>query len=443
MMGSNASVVLPSGPRGCVWPAKRMIREPISALIDWRARYGPTFLLDQLGTRVVVTAEPELVREIYEADPELYAAVLPPALEVLFGAESLLMDAGAGHERKRKLMMPPFHGARMREWGETIAATGRRCFATSFTAAGEVRALELAQRTTLELIIRIVFGVEEQPRVDEFVAAVLAWTSAVRPGFLFVRALQRELFGFSPFARYWRAWQRVDALLLEQIARTRASADDRGDVLTALVAARYEDGQPMSDAAIRDQLRTLLYAGYETSAIVLSWALYFVLREPELRERLLAELRTLDADADADALARLPYLGAVIDETLRMRPVTPDPIRVLCKPACFGRWRLPAGMAIAPAPTLLHHDPDLWPEPERFSPDRFLGARPSPYEYIPFGGGDRRCLGATFARFEASILLATLLREFEFELLDHEVEWGRGLATLQPLGGIRMRVHAK
>ncbi|MFO7564578.1 MAG: cytochrome P450 [Enhygromyxa sp.] len=417
-----------------------MIQEPIAALKDWRARYGPTFLLNQLGTRVVVTADPELVREIYEAeDPELYAAVLPPALEVLFGAHSLLMDAGAAHRRKRKLMMPPFHGARMREWGETIVATGRRNFAVE----GEVRALDLAQRTTLELIVRIVFGVDEASRVAEFVAAVLAWTSAVRPGFLFVRALQRELFGISPFARYWRAWQRVDALLLEQITQTRASPGGRGDVLAALVAARYDDGEAMSDQSIRDQLRTLLYAGYETSAIVLTWALYFVLREPEIRERLLAELGTLEPDADAEAIARLPYLGAVIDETLRMRPVTPDPVRVLSKPASFGEWRLPAGMAIAPAPTLLHHDPQLWPEPERFSPERFYGGRPSPYVYIPFGGGSRRCLGATFARFEAAILLAILLREFEIELLDKKVEWGRGLATLQPLGGVRMRVRKK
>jgi cytochrome P450 family 110 len=276
---------------------------------------------------------------------------------------------------------------------------------------------------------------------------VLAWTNAVRPGFLFVRALQRELFGLSPFARYWRAWQRVDALLLEQIAQTRAetqaSPGERGDVLAALVAARYDDGEAMSDESIRDQLRTLLYAGYETSAIVLAWALYFVLRDPEIHERLLAELSTLGADADADAIARLPYLAAVVDETLRMRPVTPDPVRVLSKPAAFGEWRLPAKMAIAPAPTLLHHDPELWPEPERFSPDRFCGVRPSPFVYIPFGGGGRRCLGATFARFEVAIVLATLLREYEFELLDHEVAWGRGLATLQPLGGVRMRVHAK
>jgi cytochrome P450 family 110 len=417
-----------------------MIFEPVAALQSWRARYGPTFLLNQLGTRVVVTADPELVQTIYEADdPELYAAVLPPALEVLFGAESLLMDAGAAHTRKRKLMMPPFHGPRMRGWGETIAATGRR----NFRVEGEVRALDLAQRTTLELIIRIVFGVDEDARVAEFVAAVLDWTNAVRPGFLFVRALQRELFGLSAFARYWRAWQRVDAMLLEEIARTRANPGERGDVLSALIAARYDDGEALSDESIRDQLRTLLYAGYETSAIVLTWALYFVLREVEVRERLLAELSTLSADADADTIARSSYLAAVIDETLRMRPVTPDPVRVLSRPADFGPWRLPATMAIAPAPTLLHHDPELWPEPERFSPERFCDARPSPYVYIPFGGGSRRCLGATFARFEATILLATLLREFEFELIDHEVEWGRGLATLQPLGGVRMRVHRK
>jgi len=211
-------------------------------------------------------------------------------------------------------------------------------------------------------------------------------------------------------------------------------------VLTSLVEARYDDGSKMDDDTIRDHLRTLLFAGHETTAIVLAWALYFVHREPEVRTELLAELRGLGDDPDPEALARLPYLGAVVDETLRIRPVTVDPQRILRKPMQLGRWHLPAGAAVCPATTLLHFREDLWPEPERFSPERFLARKPAANTFLPFGDGVHRCLGATFARFEACVILGTLLREFAFELHDQRVEWGRGRGTLEPVGGVRMRV---
>ncbi len=447
--GIEGSWNIPPGPRGWFGPTRRMISDPIAALRDWQARFGPTFTINQLGTRVVVTCDPDLVAEIYAVrDLELFAAVLPPAPAVLFGQTSLLMDAGEAHLRKRRLMTPCFHGERMRAWAETIAAAGRRAFCTEDgvghqSSTGELRALERTQRATLEVIVRVIFGVDDDARVDEFVSTFGEWTLAVRPGFLFVRALQHDFLGISSFARYRRVSERVDALLFEQIARARAGSPDRGDVLTSLVNARDDQGDALSDATIKDQLRTLLYAGHETTAIVLAWALYFVARDPLVRERVIDELASLGPSARADQIAELPYLGAVIDETLRIRPVTPDVLRVLRKPARFGPWTLPAGTALNAAPTLLHHRADLWPEPEAFRPDRFIGERPGANVYIPFGGGDRRCMGASFARFEATILLGTLLRELEFELLDEQVEWGRALATLQPLGGVRMRVRSK
>jgi cytochrome P450 len=256
---------------------------------------------------------------------------------------------------------------------------------------------------------------------------------------LFFRGLQRDFFGLGPFARYRKARARVDALLDDQIARTRAGLAGRTDVLTGLVEARYDDGSGMDDATIRDHLRTLLFAGYETTAIVLAWALYFVHRDAEIRGRLLDELAGLGPSPQPELLARLPYLGAVVDETLRMRPVTVDTQRLLRKPMRLGRWQVPAGAAVCPATTLLHFRADLWPEPERFSPERFLGKKPAPNTFLPFGGGSHRCLGATFARFEACVILGTLLREFEFELRDEQVAWGRGRGTLEPIGGVRMR----
>jgi cytochrome P450 family 110 len=429
---------LPPGPSGRVLSNFKLIHKPIEALREWQRQYGHTFTVDRLGVPTVMTADPELVGEIYGVrDLELFDAVLPESIDVLLGSQSLLMLSGRRHQRERKLMTPPFHGERMRGWAATMADAARQAFAGS----GEIRAAERAQRATLEVIVRVIFGVDDEARVREFVAAVNEWTMAVRSGFLFFRALQRDILGLSPYARYRRALERVDALLFDQIARTRAGAGGRTDVLAGLVEARYEDGGAMDDETIRDHLRTLLFAGHETTAIALAWALHFVHRDDAVRTRLLDELASLGSDPEA--LARLPYLGAVIDETLRMRPVTVDPFRLLRKPWQMGGWQLPAGSAVCPAVTLIHFREDLWPEPEVFRPERFLEQRPAANTYLPFGGGSHRCLGATFARFEACVILGTVLREVGFEALDRDVQWRRGRGTLEPQGGVRMRVQPR
>jgi cytochrome P450 len=431
-----SEVVLPPGPAGRFATNIGIIRKPIEALRAWQAQYGHTFTIDRVGVPTVMTADPELIGELHGAnDPELFAAAVPDAADVLLGTRSLLLIAGRQHKRERKLMTPPFHGERMRGWATAMADVGRRTFAES----GEIRAMQRTQLATLEVIVRVIFGVDDDERVQEFIRAVNEWTMSVRSSFLFLRGLQRDFFGLSPFARYRKARARVDALLDAQIARTRAGRGGRTDVLTGLIEARYDDGSGMDDDTIRDHLRTLLFAGHETTAIVLAWALYFVHRDPEVRRRVLDELASLGPNPEPELLARLPYLGAVVDETLRMRPVTVDTQRVLRKPMRLGRWHLPAGAAVCPATTLLHFREDLWTAPEVFLPDRFLGKKPAPNTYMPFGGVVHRCLGATFARFEACVILGTVLREYRFELLDQQVEWGRGRGTLEPLGGVRMR----
>jgi cytochrome P450 len=428
---------LPPGPSGSLIPAQNLIFRPIEALREWRAKFGPTFTVNRLGTKIVITAEPDLVQRLYSVnDPELFTSAIPETTDVLLGKRSVLSAAGTRHSQDRKLLMPPFHGERMRSWGEGMAAAGRRAFARS----GETRALECTQEATLDVIIRVIFGVDDEHRIAEFHDALIDMMNAVRPGFLFTRKLQRDMFGLSAYARYRRASEKVDAMLLDQVARTRANLEGRTDVLSDLLRARYEDGSTMDDATICDQLRTLLIAGHETTAVILAWAIYFVLRDPVVLARVQAELGTLGSDATPDGLARLPYLGAVIDETLRMRPVTADTFRMLARPWKFGKWLLPAGTAISPSALLIHHDPELYPEPEAFVPDRFLHAKPRPNVYLPFGGGTRRCIGATFARFEACVILGTLLRERNVELLERDVEWVRAPATLQPQRGVRIRL---
>ncbi len=433
---------LPTGPSGWVRSTYRLVREPIVALREWTDRFGPTFTVRQLGLRIVMTADPEFVKQIYAVrDPELFGSIMPDAVDVLIGPQSIALSVGERHLAQRKLLMPAFHGDRMRGWSEWIAGVGRRAFA-GCDEQPTTSMLERTRRATLEVIIGLVFGVDDEARVAEFTAAVLAWTATIRPGFMFVRALQHDFLGLAPFARYRRASERLDGLLAEQIARMRADcgSGERSDVLSSMIAARYDDGSSMTDAAIRDQLRSLLFVGHDTTAVLLAWALHFVAANSVVRTRLLAELDQLGPDASAEAFARAPYLGAVVDETLRMRPVTTDAMRLLRKPWTLGPWQLPAGVAVTPIAALAHFRPDLWPEPDVFQPERFLGPdRPNPTSYFPFGGGDRRCVGASFARLEACIILATALREFEFSPVGPPVVWSRGQFVLEPIGGVPMR----
>jgi cytochrome P450 len=231
-------------------------------------------------------------------------------------------------------------------------------------------------------------------------------------------------------------------MLYEQIAAVRA-APPSDDVLSMLVHARYDDGTGMDDVSLRDNLRTLLFAGHDTTAIILSWALWFVHRNPAVLARLRSELDALGPDVEPDALSRISYLNAVVDETLRIRPINPETQRRLAKPWKLGEWQLPTGVTVCVNQVLLHFDPELWDRPEAFDPERFMGQPPSASIYAPFGGGNRRCLGATFARYEAAIVLGTILREYEFELLDQDIEWKRGTLILEPIGGVNMRVRAR
>lgn len=431
---------LPPGPTGRLRCSLRMAKDPIACIREWHARYGDTFTLPIFGTDYLMTCDPEIVRQVYaNRDPGLFGAGTNEAIDPLFGARSILRLSDQHHSRERKLMLPPFHGEAMRGWAKTIQAIGRRAFQVS---EAPVLAMDYTRRITLEVILRIVFGVNDEERVRRFQSVLMEWADALDPLFIFVPALARDWLGLSPYARYRKLSEQLDAMLYEQIAAVRA-APKAEDVLSMLIHARYDDGTAMDDLSLRDNLRTLLFAGHDTTAIILSWALHFIHRDRAVYERLRDELDALGPDVEPEALTRLPYLAAVVDETLRMRPISGETQRQLAKPWSLGEWALPAGMTIGVSQLLLHYDERHWDRPHVFDPSRFLGQPPSPSVYSPFGGGNRRCLGATFARYEAMIVLGTVLRDLELEMLDEEVEWGRGKVILEPLGGIRMLVRRR
>jgi cytochrome P450 len=363
-------------------------------------RCGDYFTLRPAPDRILVmTSDPQAVKEVFTGDPDLlHAGAGNEVLAPILGSGSVLLLDGAEHLRHRRMLLPPFHGERMRSYGELMREVAERHIA-AWPASGRFPVLESMQAITLEIIMRAVFGLDDGARMERVGRPLrkMLDTVASRRRVLML-ALSAEHPAVSrAWARFTAARAEADALLGEEIAARRANPTHGEDVLSLLLAAEDEDGNGLTDKELRDELMTLLVAGHETTATALSWTLERLTRHPQV----LAQ-----AERDRDPA----YLDAVIKETLRLRPVVPSVVRRLQAPHTFGPWELPAGVHIAPSIYLLHRRPDLYPDPTAFRPERFLGRAPGTYEWIPFGGGTRRCLGASFALFEMQTVLDAVLR---------------------------------
>lgn len=422
----------------------RVARTPIEAMTKYRARYGDPFFLPMGNGPIVATAQPALIKELFaNRDTSLYGSFGFESTRALVGDHSVLMMDGVEHKRERKLLNPHFRGERMRAYGEVMIEATREAFAT-LSVGEEFVAIERTTELSLEAIVRAVFGFSTREEITVVQRAVMATLRAAKPYLLFSPKTQIAPFGLGPWATFQKHSKALDDLLYAHIEKTRASPDGREDILAMLVGARYDDGSTMSNSDIRDELRTLLIAGHETTAVSLAWTLYALHRHPEVLARARAEVDELGENPAPETLARLSYLGAVIDETLRRYPVVDVAFRKLLRPVSFAGYELPAGVTVCPAIVLVHQDPTIYPDPARFDPERFLGKKPRPHEYLPFGGGNRRCIGAAFSLYESRLALATLLREFELELLDtDELPPVRKNIVLAPKGGVRMRLRAR
>lgn len=434
---------LPPGPRSTLLTTIRIARTPTEAMLDYREKYGDPFFLPMGNGPVVATAQPELIKQMFaNRDAEQFGPFAFEATRALIGDHSVLMMNGEAHKRERKLLNPPFHGERMRAYGEVMIEATRAAF-DELQPGQEFTALDHTTRVSLEAIVRAVFGFSTRAQIERAQQAVRAALTAARPYLLFSPKTQVAPFGLGPWATYQKRSRELDELLYAQIAATQEQREGREDILAMLVEARYEDGNAMADSAIRDELRTLLIAGHETTAVSLAWSLYAIHRHAEVLERVREELDALGEDAGPAELSGLPYLNATIDETLRRYPIVEVVFRRLLRPMNFAGFELPAGVTLCPAITLVHLDPELYPDPERFDPERFMGQKPRPHQYLPFGGGNRRCIGAAFSLYESRLALATLLREYEFELLDGELPAVRKNVVMAPKGGVRMRVKRR
>lgn len=409
-------------------------------------RYGDTFRLSTVARGdAVCFSHPEAIRAIFTAPPgALSAAAGNAPLEPFLGKHSLLLLDGERHLRERRLMMPPFHGERMRHYGALIRDITRRV--TAAWQPGEVlRAAPFMAEISLETILGAVFGITGGPEHTEYKRALLDAIQTFTGAMLFFPFLRRDLGPWSPGGKKARAFAELRRLLMAEIMRRRAEGDaGRQDIMTLLLGARDEAGMPMSDDELHDELLTLLIAGHETTGTALGWALYWIHHTPGVLARLRGELHALGPELDPDQASRLPYLDAVCKETLRIKPIIPMIARGVLAPISIQGVRVEPGQRVLVSIYLTHHRHDLYPEPHVFRPERFLERKYSPYEYLPFGGGVRRCLGIAFAQYEMKIVLATLLGTFDVALANRlPVVTRRKSVALAPSGGPRLRIRAR
>jgi cytochrome P450 len=419
----DARVALPPGPRLPLLAQSALTWQRTIPYLRWaRRRYGPVFTIRSLpwGTAVVVN-DAELVKEIFTGDAAVFHAgegnsLLAPVL----GERSVLVLDEDEHLQARKRLLPPFHGEAVRRYGETI----ERIVAAEVDGwpLGRPFALHRRMRAiTLEVILEAVIGVSDPARTRAL-REVLPRTVEIDPTIMLMWVVP-GLKHVGPWRAHRRRVEEANRLLLEEIAARRGDPRlaEREDVLSALVRPGEID-----DGELRDQIMTLLLAGHETTTTGLAWALERLLRNPAALAR---------AREGEDA-----YLDAVVKETLRVRPVIPAVLRQLKAPVTLGGWRLPAGVTVIPAVTLMHEDPTIFPEPERFRPERFLeDEQGSTYTWIPFGGGRRRCLGAAFASFEMRVALRTILERATLRAADPRDERIRNHhITLVPARGARV-----
>ena len=426
----------PPGPRmPSLMQAAFVTASPYGWMIKRWRRYGDVFSSRfPIFGRVVYVADPALVKEVFTGDAGTFHAgeANTLALGDALGEHSLLTLDEDRHLSQRKLLLPPFHGESVRRYLEVMAEATEREVAT-WPVGKEIELRPRMQAITLDVILRAVFGVRDDERMDLFRERIppLGETTSVLNWLPF---MERDFGGITPAARFRRALAAVDELIYAEIADRRADpeGDQRDDVLSLLLRARHEDGSPMTDTELRDELMTLLTAGHETTATGLAWAFERLLRTPRVLERL---TRSLDDDE---------YLDAVVKETLRVRPVIVDVARKLTRETEIAGWRLPAGTLVLPAIAVLHARPDLYESPAEFMPERFLDGGPESYAWIPFGGGVRRCIGASFAQAEMRTVLREVLRRVRLRAPTQRPE--RGVVrhvTVVPGRGARAVVGRK
>jgi cytochrome P450 len=460
---------LPPGPAASMLTQLvRSSSDPYAYFERCKEEFGDIFTIKIPGQPpTVVVADPAAVRTLVSAGYDDLTR-FADALRFMLGDRAVIFQQGQEHKETRKLMAPPFHGDRMRAYGAEMARASDEVFST--WQDGEERVLHRDfQDISLRVIVRCIFGNADASRLVDLERYFVEYVEAMLSPLLFsaslvlsgprVRAMLRKLgvrarraghaLSDLPLLKTAERLGAIDRILYEEIARCRALSEEdlakRTDLLAMLVAAKFDDGSRLADETLRDQLMILLIGGHETTGTTLSWAIDCALRHPGTLERMRDEVANVMGDQfDPTKIKQLAYVGAVLNESMRLHPIATAVPRVLKSETTICGYTLPAGTPVYPSVYLIQRDPRLWPdEPTAFRPERFLeNKKPSVYEFFPFGAGVWRCLGAQFADYEMRVVLARMVARGEIESLAGSVArpTQRGV-TISPSNGIPVRIR--
>ena len=430
---------LPPGSRNKLLNPVRYLLDPYRFYEKAFAQYGDTFLFVSPNGPVVLTRDPEHAKVIFTLDTSQIGIYPEEGVDIVMGKQSILLQTDDRHRRERRLLSPPFHGARMRAYGAVMQQAARDEMQT--WRKGEVVDFQKAmQRISMAVITQAIFGMTSAAEREQAHHLGAAYMESINPLLLFFPSLRRDFFGLSPYAKMMQARRTLEEVLAQAIRNSRARPPGE-DILSMMVNAHYEDGSMMSDEQIRDELMTLLLAGHETSALGLSWLFYHLYHNPETLVQLRQELSALGSHPEPEAIVQSRYLDASASEALRVYPVVAETFRKMRAPVALGPYTVPAGYTVSVSAIGIHHNPAIYPDPNTFRPERFLERKFSPFEYVPFGGGTRRCLGAAFAMYEIKLVAYEILRHCELAPANEKPirPIMRG-PTFGPKGGVPMRI---
>lgn len=421
--------------------------------MDTAAQKAPDmFIADITGEDgYVFVNHPEGMRQMITSDRSKFFAGSKDnqLLKPLVGGESLLLIEGESHKKRRKLLLPPFHGERMQSYSQLICNLTHNIIDRLQPNQNFV-ARNISQTISLQVIFEAVYGLQDNQRSQELQRGIASladiFESTLTSAFLFFPWLQQDLGAWSPWGNVVRQQKAIDEAIYQELA-TRRTEDNsqREDILSLLMSARDEAGEALKDSELRDELMTLMFAGHETTATAIAWSLYWVHRQPEIKAKLRAEIDSLGSNPDPMEIAKLPYLDAVCKETLRIYPVAMLTFpRVVQEPVELIGYKLEPGQVVMGCIYLIHQREDLYPEHHKFIPERFLEREYSPYEFFPFGGGKRRCIGEALAQLELKLVLATIVANYDLELANDKPESpARRGVTLAAKTGVKMVFRGK
>ena len=439
----SSSFNLPPGPSApAALQTLAWIRRPTDVLTRCATRFGTPFTLRHLcKPPMIVVSDPTHVRAVFRDSRDVYlTGQASQGFATFCGRSSIMVLDGEEHRRHRHLLMPAFHGDRMAHFGSLIGRSTELDLAQWY---GRVSLLERMRRITLDVIFRAVFGVSRAQELEDLSSLMGTLLTRVSSVLMYLRAARVDLGRYSPWGRFRRARREFKRILLEEIRRARHDVSERHDVLASIIREGEHRGDELTEQEIADELMTLLAVGHETTTVALAWAFQWILADSVVHERLRQEIRSLGERPIPSELATIPYLHAVAQESLRLSPPIMLILRCLTRDTCVGGYEVPSGWLVRPSPYLTHRRPDLYPDPECFDPGRCQSGRPSSFEYYPFGGGSRTCLGLSFAVYQMKVIIGTVLAHADLTLdapATHDIV--RMKLLIAPARGTPVRVRS-